>query len=71
MGSVLGLRVAVAAELLLGGLARIFVQDGKNLGTALGAALGATFGATFGAAFGADFLLVLGYVSVNEVLEPS
>ena len=54
-GSVLGLRIAVAPEFLFHVLARVFVQDGKNLG----------------AFFGADSLFVVGYVSVDDILEPS
>ena len=62
-GSDPGFRIAVAPELLLGGLSGIFVEDGKNLGAA--------FVPAFMAAFGADSRFVVGYVSVDDVLEPS
>ena len=66
-GSDPGFRIAVAPELLLGGLSGIFVEDGKNLGAAFVPA----FIAAFMAAFGADSRFVVGYVSVDDVLEPS
>ncbi len=44
-GSDPGFRIAVAPELLLGGLSGILVEDGKNLAAAFVTAFMATFGA--------------------------
>ena len=66
-GSVPGFRIAVAPELALDVLARIFVKEGKDLSASLGKKLITGIGP----ALSTDSVFVVRYVSIDEVLEPS